>query len=103
MTALAVEGPRAAKKPFIRRRSAIPGFGLTLGLTLTILSLIVLIPLSAVAIKAGGQSPAHFLATAFSERALLAYRLSFGAALIAALINGVFGLATAWALVRYDF
>ena len=91
------------RKPIFRRRSAIPGFGLTMGLTLTILSLIVLIPLTAVAIKASGQSPYHFLASAFSQRALNAYRLSFGAAFIAAAINGVFGLATAWAMVRYQF
>lgn len=91
------------RRRLFRRRSAIPGFTLTLGLTLTVLSLIVLIPLTAVAIKAAGQSPADFVASAFSERALAAYRLSFGAALLAALINGVFGLPTAWAMVRYQF
>ena len=95
--------PPAAKHPLFRRRSAIPGFTLTLGVTLAILSLIVLIPLAAVAIKGVTQSPADFVANAFSERALTAYRLSFGAALIAALINGVFGLPTAWAMVRYRF
>ncbi|WP_370689233.1 hypothetical protein [Phenylobacterium sp.] len=57
----------------------------------------------AVALKATQQSFPEFLDAAFSERALAAYRLSFGAALIAALINGAFGLATAWALVRYEF
>ena len=86
-----------------RRRSALPGFGLTLGVTLTILSLIVLIPLSAIAIKASSLSPAQFVAAAFSERAIAAYRLSFGAAFVAAVINGVFGVLTTWALVRYDF
>jgi sulfate/thiosulfate transport system permease protein len=94
---------RAAKRPLIRRRSAIPGFGLTLGLTLTVLSTIVLIPLAAVALKALQQSPADFLAAAVSERARAAYALSFGAAFVAAIINGVFGLLTAWALVRYRF
>src|SRR5690606_20886221 len=93
----------AARRRLLRRRSAIPGFTLTLGLTLTILSLIVLIPLAAVALKGASQSPAEFIANAFSERALAAYRLSFGAALVAALINGVFGLPTAWAMVRYRF
>lgn len=92
-----------ARRPFFRRRSAIPGFSLTLGVTLTILSLIVLIPLSAVALKAAQLSPSQFVAVAFSERALAAYRLTFGAALVAAAINGVFGVLTAWALVRYDF
>jgi len=93
----------APRRPLIRRRSAVPGFGLTLGITITILSLIVLIPLAAVILRAAGQSPADFVAAAFSERALAAYRLSFGGAMLAALINGVFGLPTAWALVRYDF
>ena len=86
-----------------RRRSAIPGFGVTLGVTLTALSLLVLIPLSAVAIKSFDLTPAEFARVAFSERALLAYRLSFGGSLIAAAINGVFGLLTAWVLVRYRF
>lgn len=93
----------AARKPLIRRRSAIPGFSLTMGITLAILSLIVLIPLSAVGLKASEQSWSEFLQAAFNERALTAYRLSFGAALIAAAINGVFGVLTAWALVRYEF
>jgi sulfate transport system permease protein len=91
------------RRPLFRRRSAIPGFSLTLGVTLTILSLIVLIPLSAVALKAAQLSPSQFIAVAFSERALAAYRLTFGAAFVAAAINGVFGVLTAWALVRYDF
>jgi sulfate transport system permease protein len=93
----------AARPPFFRRRSAIPGFGLTLGITITVLSIVVLIPLSAVAIKAAGLGWSGLIAAGFSERALAAYRLSFGAALIAAGINGVFGLITAWALVRYRF
>lgn len=91
------------KRPLFRRRSAIPGFGLTMGVTLTVLSLIVLIPLSAVVLKAAHQSPAEFWAVATSQRSLAAYRLSFGAAFVAAVINGVFGVLTAWALVRYDF
>ncbi|WP_132090208.1 sulfate ABC transporter permease subunit CysT [Caulobacter sp. BK020] len=104
MTAETISAPpRAPRRPLFRRRSAIPGFGLTLGVTLTILSLIVLIPLSAVAIKAFSQSPAQFLAAAFSERAVAAYRLTFGAAFVAAVINGVFGVLTTWALVRYQF
>src|SRR5258706_9935221 len=74
-----------------------------MGVTLTILSCLVLIPLSAVAIKAAGQSPHEFIAAAFSRRALAAYRLSFGPAAIASALNGMFGLATAWALVRYRF
>ena len=74
-----------------------------MGVTLSLLSLIVLIPLSAVAIKAAGEGPAGFLRAALSPRAVAAYRLTFGASAIAATINGVFGLVTAWALVRYEF
>ena len=92
-----------ARRPFLRRRSAIPGFGLTMGVTLTVLSLIVLIPLAAVVLKAADQSPAEFWAVATSQRSMAAYRLSFGAAFVAAVVNGVFGVLTAWALVRYDF
>jgi len=101
--AAAIRPGAPARRPLFRRRSAIPGFTLTLGVTLTVLSLIVLIPLSAVALKAAELSPGQFAAAAFSERALAAYRLTFGAAFIAAAINGVFGVLTAWALVRYDF
>jgi sulfate transport system permease protein len=106
--AIVPEGPvrsviATGRRPMFRRRSAIPGFALTMGVTVTILSLIVLIPLVAVALKATEQGPSEFLASAFNERALTAYRLSFGAALIAAAINGVFGMLTAWALVRYEF
>lgn len=86
-----------------RPRSILPGFGLTLGFTLFYLSLIVLIPLSAVIAKTLGMGWDHFLATAFSARALQAYKLSFGAAMAAAGINAVFGLLIAWVLVRYDF
>jgi sulfate transport system permease protein len=95
--------PNRLPPKWLRRRSAIPGFGITMGVTLSILSLLVLIPLSAVAIKSFDLTPAEFARVAFSERAMLAYRLSFGGALIAALINGVFGLLTAWMLVRYKF
>ncbi|CAN5240446.1 sulfate ABC transporter permease subunit CysT [soil metagenome] len=107
-TAIAENAPlrtpiRGARRPLFRRRTAIPGFGVTMGISLTMLSLIVLIPLTAVAIKAAGQTPDAFMAAAFSERALKAYRLSFGASLIAASINGVFGVLTTWALVRYSF
>ncbi|WP_297510255.1 sulfate ABC transporter permease subunit CysT [uncultured Caulobacter sp.] len=105
-TADAASGPAApppARRPFLRRRSAIPGFGLTMGVTLSVLSLIVLIPLAAVVLKAAHQSPAEFWAVATSRRAMAAYRLTFGAAFVAAAINSVFGVLTAWALVRYDF
>lgn len=86
-----------------RRRSVIPGFGLTFGFTLVWLSLIVLIPLSAVFIRTMGMGWSEFVAVGLSERALAAYRLSFGAAALAAGVNAVFGLLIAWVLVRYDF
>ena len=89
--------------PTRRRRSAIPGFGLTLGVALTALCLIVLIPLAALIARGVGMSPQAFARAAFSDRALHAYLLSLSAALAAACINGAFGLITAWALVRYNF
>ena len=78
----------------------LPGFGLSLGYTLGYLSLIVLIPLAAVFFKAGSLGFDHFWAAATSPRVLASYRLSFGASLIAAGINAVFGLMLAWVLVR---
>jgi len=86
-----------------RRRSIIPGFGLTMGITIFALSVIVLIPLSAVFVTTAGMSLDEFVASALSKRALSAYRLSFGAAAVAAAVNAVFGLLTAWVLVRYEF
>ena len=72
-------------------------------MTITWLSLIVLIPLAAVFVKSGSEGWDAFAAAAFSPRALASYRLSFGGAAIAALINCVFGLLVAWVLVRYRF
>ena len=85
------------------RSSPLPGFGLTLGITILWLSLIVLIPLIAVFIKSLSEGLHTFWAAAFSDRAVAAYRLSFGAAALAAAINCIFGLLVAWVLVRYRF
>ncbi|MGN6498835.1 MAG: sulfate ABC transporter permease subunit CysT [Tsuneonella sp.] len=85
------------------RGSIIPGFGLTMGFTLAWLSLIVLIPLSALFIRAAGLGVSEFLAVGFSERALAAYRVSFGTAIAAAVLNALFGLLCAWVFVRYEF
>src|SRR3954454_16812020 len=85
------------------RSSPLPGFGLSLGITILWLSLIVLIPLSEAFVKSLSQGGATFLAAAFSPRALAAYKLSFGAAAIAAAVNCIFGLLVAWVLVRYRF
>jgi len=84
-------------------RRVLPGFGLTLGYTLTYLALIVLIPLCAVFLRAGGLSLDQFWQAVASPRVLASYRLTFGASAIAALINAVFGLILAWSLVRYSF
>lgn len=87
----------------MNRHSVIPGFGLSLGLTLSVLFLLVLLPLSALVLRASGMGLHDFAAVALSPRALSAYQLSFGAAALAALINAVMGLLVAWVLVRYDF
>jgi sulfate transport system permease protein len=86
-----------------RRRSVIPGFGLTLGVTLLWLSLIVLIPLAALFLKTTELSLDRFLAIVTSARAVHALQLSFGLSLAAAAVNLVFGSLVVWALVRYDF
>lgn len=89
--------------PRLRSPSVLPGFGLALGLTLTALSLIVLIPLAALVLRAVAVGPQAFFEIATDPRTLAALRLSFGTALIAAAINAVFGLLIAWVLVRYRF
>src|SRR3954470_11208082 len=85
------------------RSSPLPRFGLSLGITVLWLSLIVLIPLTAVFVKSISKGWQTFWAAAGSPRALAAYRLSFGAAAIAAAVNCIFGLLVAWVLVRYRF
>ena len=87
----------------LRQHSVIPGFGLTPGYTLSYLSLIVLIPLSALAVKGAAQPWSQFSEAVFDPRTLAAWRLTFGTAFIASLINAFFGLIVAWVLVRYDF
>lgn len=86
-----------------RKRRILPGFGLSLGFTLAYLSLIVLIPLSAVFIMAAGMGWDAYWAAATAPRVVASYKLSFGASLLAAAINVVFGLLLAWGLVRYSF
>ncbi|MFC7513405.1 sulfate ABC transporter permease subunit CysT [Herbaspirillum sp. GCM10030257] len=81
----------------------IPGFRLSLGFTLFYLGLIVLIPLSAVFLKTFTMTWDAFVAAVTSDRVMASYRLSFGASLIGALINVVFGGIVAWVLVRYRF
>ena len=88
---------------FRRRPSVLPGFGLTMGLTLAWLGLLVLMPLAALFMRAGGLGIDGFIAAASEPRVLAALELSFGAAAIAAAIDAVAGIIIAWALVRYDF
>ena len=89
--------------PARRRKRVLPGFGLSLGYTLTYLSLIVLIPLSAAFIKTAQMTWPAFVAAVSSPRVLASYRLTFGASFAAAAVNAVFGLLVAWVLVRYRF
>jgi sulfate transport system permease protein len=86
-----------------RPRRVLPGFGLSLGITVSYLGLLVLFPLSLLFVKSAGLSAGEFWAIAASPRALAAYRLTFGSALIGAAINAVFGLLLAWVLTRYRF
>jgi sulfate transport system permease protein len=85
------------------RRRVLPGFGLTMGLSWLYLGLIVLLPLSGLFLKTFTLTWDQFFETVASPRVLAAYRLSFGAAFLAALVNAVFGLLVAWVLVRYRF
>ena len=86
-----------------RKPSVLPGFGLAMGFTLLYLSLLILIPLAGTFLKTTSMTWAQFWNTVTAPRALASYRLTFGASLIAALLNAVFGLVVAWVLVRYKF
>ena len=90
-------------RALLRRHSVLPGFDLALGIALLYLSLIVLLPLSALFLKTFSLSGSQFLDATTSPRVLASYRLTFGASLLAALLNAVFGLLIAWVLVRYTF
>jgi len=81
----------------------LPGFGLTLGVTLSYLGIVVVLPLVALFARAAGVGWAGFVETLSSPRVIAAFKLSFGTAFAAALLNGVFGLLIAWVLTRYRF
>jgi len=87
----------------LKRRSILPGFGLSLGFTVSYLCLIVLIPLAAVFLKTATLTWHQFWHVVTSPRTVASYELSFGASLIGAFINLVFGVLVAWVLVRYSF
>ena len=86
-----------------RRQGVLPGFRLALGFTLLYLSLVVLIPLSTLFWKSAGLGPAGLWAAVTAPRVVASYKLTFGASLVAAVVNGVFGLVVTWVLVRYRF
>src|SRR5690606_3690078 len=99
-----MESPMSSSsRSAVRQGRVLPGFTLTLGYTLFYLSLIVLLPMAAVFMRAAEMDLAAFWQVVSSPRLVASYRLSFGAAFLAALINSVFGLLLAWALVRYSF
>lgn len=86
-----------------RKPRVLPGFGLTMGLTLVYLSLLVLIPFSGLLLKVSGMTWQQYTQTIFSSSVLASFRLTFGASFLAALINAFFGFIVAWVLVRYEF
>jgi len=90
-------------KFFRRHNNVLPGFGPTLGFTIFYLSLIVLIPLSALVFRTTGLTWGEFISTVTAPRVLASYKVTFGAAIIAASINAIFGVLVAWVLVRYRF
>ncbi|KQX42594.1 sulfate/thiosulfate transporter subunit [Devosia sp. Root436] len=86
-----------------RSKHLLPGFGLTLGVSMLYLTVIVVLPLLAMLLKVGGMGWADFWRIVASNRSLAAYRITFSSALVATLFNGVFGLLLAWVLTRYSF
>ena len=85
------------------RKQVIPGFGISMGVTITLLSLIVLIPMASLIINASTMGFKTFIATITDKRIVSGYLVSFSCSLIAALINAVFGVILSWVLVRYEF
>jgi sulfate transport system permease protein len=86
-----------------RTRGVLPGFSLTMGYTIFYLGLLVLVPLAALVWKTTALGPSQFFQVVTGARALAAYKLTFGASAIAAIVNAVMGILLAWVLVRYQF
>ncbi|AZG07976.1 sulfate ABC transporter permease subunit CysT [Pigmentiphaga sp. H8] len=103
VSTLGILHPPPAKPRRAQRFGVLPGFGLSMGFTVFYLSLIVLIPLSTLFFKSATLDWQTFWSAVTAPRVLASYRLTFGAALLAALVNLVAGLAVAWTLVRYEF
>lgn len=86
-----------------KEKRVIPGFGVSMGVTVTILSVVVLIPLASLVIYSARLNPAQFWATVTRDRVLSSFRVSLVTALAASAVNAVMGTAVAWVLVRYSF
>lgn len=86
-----------------KKKRVIPGFGLSIGITITVLSLVVIIPMASIIVTSSGISFSEFIGVVTSKEVLLSYKVSFLCALIAACVNSIFGIILAWILVRYDF
>lgn len=86
-----------------RQQQIVPGFGISMGITISLLSLVVLIPLASLVINVLGMDWSYFWKTVSNDRIIAGYQVSFFSAFLAALINGFFGVIIAWVLVRYDF
>ena len=86
-----------------RSKHLLPGFGLTLGVSMLYITIIIALPLLAMLLKVGGMGFEEFWRIVASNRSLAAYRITFSSAAIATLFNGVFGLLLAWVLTRYSF
>lgn len=84
-------------------RGVLPGFGITMGITITLMCLVVLIPLSTLVVKAANLTPMQFWDVISSPRVLASLKLTFSTAFVAAVVNSIFGLLAAWVLVRYSF
>ena len=86
-----------------RSKHLLPGFGLTLGVSMLYLTIIIVLPLLAMVLKVGGMGWEEFWRIVASNRSLAAYRITFTSALVATVLNGCFGLLLAWVLTRYSF
>lgn len=91
------------KKGAKNKKRIIPGFGVSLGITLTLLSIIVLIPMASLIISLSGITFKEFIEIVTTKEVLSAYKVSLSSAVIAALINSIFGVILAWVLVKYEF
>ena len=100
---LSIEKQNKAVKIYMKKKSIIPGFGLSFGITIAILSIVVLIPLCSLVVFTAKLTPAEFFKTITRPRVLSGYFVSISTAFIASVINVIMGIILAWVLVRYDF